>query len=373
MRSIHKSNFVLIIFLFFTVACVLSSCAQKSKEAGSHHYSNINTFNNQKDIPPLSFFSGVKLPITVSGEFSNSVGWLNNEEILFVTNHTELNIYNLKSGENRSLYKSQHPILTSIISPDRNKVLVHSSVSTFEGMLSVIDLEGNDVYNKRLPSTEVIIEWNPFDTSQLLITTFKQDWSFNNYLLNLNQQELHSVDIRKPFGKWVAQEKLLFLDWSEEDLSLLSPLVQTSLNKEEKIVAENVFHFDVVQDKILTITIDPTGESADYSFYDAQLNEVAAFRVPVLTNYSEWLIPYYEVQNNGKLITFTPKESGEADSYHNSFQLMSYDTQTNTKEMILEDSENVPFTCSPNLDYCLMGYQLESLFSFDLKKLLPLF
>lgn len=373
MTSIRISKFITI-FLFLMVVCVLSSCTQTIKKAGSHHYSSINTFNNQKLIPSLSFFSGVKLPITTPiGEFSNSVGWLNNEEFVYVANHKDLHIYNLKSGENRSLFESQYPVVTTLISPDRNKILIHSSPSTFEGMLSIIDIQGNEIFNKRLPSVEMVIEWNQFDTNQLMITTFKQDWSFTNYLLNLTSNQLPSVDIRKPFVKWITKEKLVFLDWSEDDLSLLSPLVQTSLNKEEKILVEDVFHFDVVQDKVFTITIDPTGERANYSFFNEKMKEKVSFQVPVLTNYSEWLIPYYEVHNKGTFITFTPKESGEADSYNNSFQLMSYDLSSNNKEIILEDSDNLPFKCSPNLDYCLMGYQLESLFSLDLKKLLPLF
>jgi hypothetical protein len=369
----RRSKFF-IIFLFLTVLCVLSSCAQNSKKSGIHPYSSINALINQKEIPPLSFFTGVKLPIPISGQFSNSVGWLNNEEILYVTNDKDLNIYNLKSGENRSLFVGQHPIVTTLISPDRNKILIHTSPSTFEGILLVIDLEGNSLYNERLPSTEIIMEWNQFDTNQILITTFKQDWSFENHLLNLSLSELNKVDFRKPFGKWVTKEKLIFLDWSEDDLSLLSPLVQSSLNQEEEIVAEDVFHFDVDQETILTITIDSSGgEKAKYSFFNEQMNEKASFQVPVLTNYSEWLIPYYELHNSGKIIIFAPKESGEADSYNNTFQLMSFDINSNAKDIILEDSDNVPFTCSPNLDYCLMGYQLESLFNLHLKKLLPLF
>jgi hypothetical protein len=368
----------ILFFLFLSILILLTSCKSENQQSAAHSFSKINLINNQKKTPLPSFFQVYQLPIAnPKGEINRVIGWLNNHEIVYVTNEVQgsnLYRYDLKKGISKLLYESKFPIVTILISPDYNKLLIHSSPSTYEGQVSIINTEGKEVYSDSFPSVEMVFEWNQFNTEQLFITAFKADWSFTNYFLYLDKKELTSNDVRKPFAKWTGERRLAFLDWNENDISLVSPLIEKELGKEEILLRKGIFHFESFDNKILTITVESGEQLAKYTFYSKNMVEQFSFETPILSSYSGWVIPNYGMASDQKeFLTMIPLESTEADTYREGFQLISYNIKSGKKEILLENTENVPFTCSPNNTLCLMGYQFEKLFSLQNRTMTTIF
>lgn len=370
------SSFHFFILLFTLI--LLTSCQSNYQQSTLHSLSKKNTSQIQKENPQSSFYSDFLLPISIpKGEFSRVIGWLNNDEIVYMTQFPEgSNLYrhDLTSGKSKILYESEHPIITARLNPDRNRILIHSAPTTFEGKMTIIDTDGEDEFSHSFPSVDMVFEWNQYNSEQLFITAFKEDWSFSNYYLNLSKKELKPIDVRKPFAKWTGKSKLAFLDWSDQDISLFSPLIQKEFGKEEFQLQDEIFQFDTFFNKILTITVDPVEQLAKYSFYSEDMVERYSFKVPVLSSYSGWLIPNYELSaDQAQFLTMIPLGSAEADTYRDGYQMISVELATGKQDLILEDTDNVPFTCSPNKQYCLMGYQFEKLLNLENKMIIPLF
>ncbi|MFD2446052.1 hypothetical protein ACFSO7_19010 [Bacillus sp. CGMCC 1.16607] len=373
----RKTKYLLIglLIIFFNLF-LLTSCEQDNHYSANSH-SKINRINNLKKAPAPSFFREYQLPFSVStSEFTKAIGWLNNDEIVYMTNSpdsTKLYRYHLKMGMNQLLYKSQFPIVSAMISPDRKNILIHTSPTTYEGNVTVLSIEGENLYSEKFPSVEIVIEWNQNDPNQLLITTFKEDWSFTNYFLYLDKKELRQSSLRKPFAKWTGKDELAFLDWDENDISLVAPLVQINGKNDEEILEEELIHFDTFFDKKFTVQINQAEQQAIYKIDDDRNNLHNSYKVPVLTNYSGWLIPYYGlIDDQQHFLTMLPLESKEVDQYREGFQLVSFDLTSNKTEVILDHTENVPFTCSPNGKLCLIGYQLDQLLQLENHSLISL-
>jgi hypothetical protein len=365
-------------FLFLVTLTLLTSCKSNDKQSALHSVSKMNSVHIQKESPPKSFYQILSLPISIpKGEFSKVVGWLNNDEFVYMSQFSEganLYLYNLKSQMSKILYESKNPIVSTLISPDQNKILIHSSPSTYEGQMNIIDLEGEELFAQGFPSVEMVFEWNQYQPEQLFITAFKEDWSFTNFILNATEKKLNEIDVRKPFAKWTGENEMAFLDWNEEDISLLSPLVKKEFGKKEILLKEEIFQFDTFQDKILTITVDSSEQQATYTFYTEDMVEQVSFKTPVLSSYSGWLLPNYEITSDQEeFLTMVPLRSTEADTYGEGFQFISVNTASGEKKLILESIDNVPFTCSPDKHLCLMGYQFETLFDVENKTMNSLF
>lgn len=370
--------FTILFFLFLVTLTLLSSCKSDDKQSALHSLSKIKSVHIHKEFPPKSFYQALSLPISIpKGEFSRVIGWLSNDEIVYMSQFSEgtnLYRYNLKSGMSKILYESKNPIVATLISPDQTKILIHSSPSTYEGQMNIIDFEGLELFTQGFPSVEMVFEWNQYDPEQLFITAFKEDWSFTNYFLDVSEKNLNEIDVRKPFAKWTGKSKMAFLDWNEEEISLLSPLIQKEFGKDEILLKEEIFQFDTFINKILTITVDSNEQLATYTFYSEDMIEQVSFQTPVLSSYSGWLLPSYEITTDQKeLLTMVPLKSTEADTYQDGFQFISVNTLSGEKKLLMESTDNVPFTCSPNKNLCLMGYQFEKLFNLQNKTMSSLF
>jgi hypothetical protein len=370
--------FVLAFFLFLVSLTLLTSCNSNDKQSALHSLSKSNSIHKHKESPPKSFFQDLSLPISIpKGEFSKVIGWLSDEEFIYMTQFfegTNLYRYNLKSGSSRILYESINPIVSTLISPDRKNLLIHSSPSTYEGQMNIIDLEGKELFSKGFPSVEMVFEWNQYQSDHLFITAFKEDWSFTNYFLNLSEMKIKEIEVRKPFAKWTGETKMAFLDWNEEDIALLSPLIEKEFGKEEVLLKDEVFQFETFMGKLLTISVDSIEHQATYQFYSENMVEQVSFKTPVLSSYSGWLLPNYEMTSDQEtFLTMVPLKSAEADTYREGFQFISVNTESGEKEVILESTDDVPFTCSPNKRLCLIGYQFEKLFNIQTKTMSSLF
>ncbi|HYK72389.1 MAG TPA: hypothetical protein VEV44_04510 [Pseudoneobacillus sp.] len=377
MKKIDLS--ILFVFiLLISLLTFITGCNSEEHEMVKHGSSKINMIKNKKLNPPVSFYTGYQLPISTSSKGMNKgIGWLNNKEIIYMTeypNGAELFRYDLFTGKSSFLFESKVPVISTIISADRKNILIQTSPSTYLGLITIINIDGEILYSKEFPSFEMAFEWNRYNKKQLLITAFQEDWRFSHFLLDVENKKLEEVDIRKPFGKWIGENKLAYLDWNENDISLLAPLVQKELDKGEVLLKDQIFYFDTFLSTLFTVYANPDLEEAKYSFYTSDMKELSTFNVPVLASYSGWVVPYYDfAADNQHFISLIPYESAEADTYQDGFQLISFDLKKHEKVTILSHTENVPITCSPNGQFCLMGYQFEKLLQLQNKSFISLF
>ncbi|WP_080845117.1 YqgU-like beta propeller domain-containing protein [Cytobacillus gottheilii] len=307
------------------------------------------------------------VPIEVeSGQFSGIHGWLSEETVLYTVSKgasSDIYINNLYTGEKSLIYTSELPIVDVLISPDKEHLFIHTSVSTYEGLLTVTDRQGKVMDSQSLTAAELTYTWNPYNPNLILISAFSEDWTFSSYLMNIEEKSLNELTLKEPFVEWLNSGEVVYLDWSSENPALFAPLVKQAIDSEQnEVILDQIFQVKGFEKGIMTITAENDKmDKAVYTFMTDQFEVLSSFSVPQLTNYSDWLIPYSDFVKNQSFLSFQPLHSSEADLYQNGFQLINTNLSSGEREILLENAENEPLSCSPDGNACLYGYYFEKL------------
>ncbi|AZU63314.1 hypothetical protein [Neobacillus mesonae] len=319
---------------------------------------------------------GWKLPISISeGEFYKIAGWLSDTEILYITNLQQAsNVYryDLISGKSELIYRSDHPIVTIQLSPTKKYLLVHSAPSSYEGEVTILDTKGNAKLKKSIASYDLVFEWNPYNESEILVSKFNEDWSFQIMLIDIKKSTTTDIPLPQPFIKWLTAKQIAFINWDHEQPALAAPLIKKDLaNGNQTNLFQDVIQFTAFRDLLMTVTINEQESSkANYSFYENGMKKLWEFTTPQLSNYSDWLMPFFDYNDaTGQFITLQPLSSGEADSYDEGFNLMEYDIKTQKQRKILEGLDNEPIAISPSGKSLLYGNSFEKIINLQEKKI----
>lgn len=362
---------MLIIFALLLCSCTnqqetIPKTKTKSKSTSQKH-------------PPTSVGGKWKLPISVpSGEFDKVVGWLTDDQILYVTNLEQTSnvySYNLSSGKSNLIYQSDSPIVNVEISPSKKYMLIHSSPSSYEGLISIIDINGLVKMKKTVASYELDFQWNPYNDFEVLVTKFAEDWSFQVLLLNIKDDAMTELSLPQPFNKWVDANQIAYLNWDENNPTLFAPLIFKGLDTgSERTIFPSVFQFSTFSNLLMTISVNEQNQSiATYSFFEKENKKVFSFSIPQLTKFSDWLVPFYDYnERKNQFITLAPLTSGEVDSYSEGFELVSYNIKKGSQNQILTGVENQPLSLSPSGEASLYGNQLEKVIDLQAKKIYEL-
>ncbi|WHX39301.1 hypothetical protein QNH36_16680 [Mesobacillus sp. AQ2] len=379
-ENTYKTPYVRwIVLIIATSAYILSGCSQLLDV--SLHKDASHSLERIKETPGISFLGSEVIPIKlgVQEEFSKASGWLSNTEILYISNKNEsssiLYSYSLITGQSTMLYKSGQPIITAEISPKKDKVMIHSSASE-EGVLTVIDLSGKELYSGKIESYELTFEWNPFNDDLLIVSAFTEEWDFNTYLLNLKENSLKELQLPEPFVRWISEDMLVYQQWDENEISLKAPLKSFSISgNHSKTLFEDVYQFDSLGKYLLTIEV-AEGENPGlglYTFTREGIHSAGSLTAPLLTSFSGWVVPFYDLMDDGKAFMYLrAKEQGEADLYEGGFDLMKYQFGEDKEEMVFSELANEPLSCSPSGEMCLYGFQLERVMNIDTKEIIEL-
>lgn len=366
-----------VILIIITSALALSGCTQKLE--GSSNKKINHSMERTKELPAPSFLGEEIVPIDISEqeEFYKSAGWLSESEILYITNKGEdtslLYSYNLGTGKKTLIYRSEKPIITALPSPEREKVLIHSAASE-EGFLTIIDLSGEELYSTSIQSYEMTFEWNQFDENLLVISAFTAEWDFSSYLLDLRNNKLREIKLPEPFVRWISNDVLVYQEWDEEGMSLTAPLNFLSL-KENKTATliEDVYQFDSTGPHLMTVTVNEEDNQGTYTFIKDANKTAASFSAPLLTSFSGWVIPFYDLMENGKeFIYLRANGQGDADLYDGGFHLMRIHLESNKEEVVFSELANEPLSCSPSGKMCLYGFQLEKVLVIETNEIFDL-
>ncbi|MEH7885517.1 hypothetical protein V7654_14485 [Bacillus sp. JJ1609] len=377
-ENTYKTPLVVFLFIIlFTSAISLSGCSQNME--GSVHVEAKHDLNRLKETPGISFLGASIIPIQDEDEeFYKAAGWLTNLSILYIANKGESSIlysYNLAFGKANMLYESENPIIAVEISPDKKKILIHSA-ATNTGILTIIDISGKEIFSAEIDSYELSFEWNPFNMDLLMVSAFTEDWDFSTFLLDLNMKQLKELDLPEPFVRWVSDEELVFQEWEEQSIALQAPLKVISvddLNTEQ--LFEDLYQFDAFGKYLITVKVEENEDSelAHYTIYAPGLEPAASFNVPVLTSFSGWLIPFYDLMNDGKEILYLRAlHNGEADIYQDGFELVRLNLDTQKEDLIFSGQANEPISCSPSGEMCLTGFQYEKILNIEMKEIIEL-
>ncbi len=375
MRKWNHPMRIFFIFIVIFLPLVLSACTNKEQQKPKIPAKN----DKPKSQLPADSGREWKVPISITeGEFYKVGGWLSDTEVLYVTNQDQTSSvyrYNLLSGKSALIFKSEHPIVNVQISPAKKYILIHSSPSSYEGVVTVIDTKGSEKLKQSFPSYNLVFEWNPYKETEIMISKFEEDWSFQMFLLDLTSARATELSLPQPFIKWVDVKNVAFLNWDHDNPALFAPLKIKGLeNGIEQTVFPKVLHFSAFRDLRMTVTVHDTDQSkAIYSFFNQNMKKVFSFSIPQLTKFSDWLVPFYDYnEKKGEFASFAPKQSGEFDSYFEGFQLLSYNLKKGSSKLIMDGLENEPIAFSPSGDLLLYGNSLEKLIDIHDQKVYEL-
>lgn len=374
-KKIYYILFVAVIFL----SLFLSGCEKDYDSATSP--SNKQTGPADEKInEPAGSVESLALPLKIEdGSFHSAYGWISDYVFVYVTESSEkvkVFSYDLKKGKNKLLFESEAPIVSLYISPSRDYILIHSSPSSYHALTTIIDTKGHELFSKEIPSLDLAVEWNSFNENMVALTAFSETWEYTIYSLNISQQTLSEIDLPQPFFLWVDSNELLYLDWDDTGMQHFAPLKKFNLQtgKSEEIISE-IFYADSldVDGAFVILVGEDEINQATYSFYTKSLDKVGSFSIPLLSSFSDWVIPYFEyVPADKSFLTFQPLYSAEADVYTEKFELMSYSFEDGEKEILMEGMDNEPLSCSPNGDFCLYGFYFENLLNLKTGENIPL-
>jgi len=363
-----KSAYLFFLLFLFTLALVGCTDKQKDAKYKKEDKNDPSAEQKEKSIFPIKY---------KDGDFIQVVGWLSKQSIAYIgKTGTSYQLYEhqLATGKDKLLYESDKEIVTAKISPDLQKVLVHTN-SLNGGEITIIDARGGILYRNALESFEAEFVWNPFTNNEIAVTIFKEDWSSNVFLLNIKDQQLKEEVLIPPFSQWAKKEELAAINWQEQDAAMQSPLQRINLRTQTKDVYHlpNVYAFSATKDAMMTISTDEKkDEQALYTFYDRGFQSSRTMSVPRLAKFNEWFVPYFAM-NKDYFYTFVPKQNGDVETYNQGFTLVSFDIKNGMQKNIGKQSvENEPISLSPNGEWLLYGYYLDKVINLNTGKIQPI-
>lgn len=362
----HKRHNFYTIFSFMLFLFLLSGCEKE--------YSDHQTIQKPKE--PIMELKPIHVD---NGEFEKVAGWFDNHTILYITkNDQEFQVYkyNITSGKQSLFFNSKDSIKTVKIGPDRSKVLIQTAPLSNLARIYILDDEGKTIYTKDIESFDLTYNWNKENPQLLALTIFYEDWTYKVKVLQLNQLQMTEYVFDDPFVKWFGSNSLIMQTRNKEDSSAPSNLISYNLKQvyQPKTLKTNLYQFDTYKDLLMTVEVNPQAkEEAIYHFYNKSLKDKFSFRVPHLSQFNEWLVPFNDYLEKEKhFLSFIPYESGSIDQYDKDYKLISFDIENQKEKVLFKNLKNEPITCSPNEKLCLYGYQFENIIDLKGKRVIPL-
>ncbi|MFT4412624.1 hypothetical protein ACLM5H_02080 [Fredinandcohnia humi] len=378
-RGESKLMRIFIVFLYFVF--FLAGC-------NSHQLSELGEVprsgdkNVTKSPVPVEFLGESRQlqTLDITGESFNTVGeWYDNESILYVSDNgsgSSIYKYNIFNGEKELFLETKSQVLTMKANEDHSLFLLHTSNSNNQATLIAVNKQGTVIYEWDIESYDVSYSWNPYETDQVFVTSFLEDWSFQTQVLDLSNNTVTKHEVFQPFIQWIGPQTISYLKWDQNELGYFAPLHSYNLvKKTEALLFENIISFAGFHHLLVTYELDNERDShGKISFYNTEMNKkLHEFSIPLLSDYSKWYIPSFNyVTIQKKFYSFRPYSTGSFDTYSEKFDLVAYDMVSGSEEVVLEKIDDLPLSFSPEGYYCLYGYQLENIIDLKNKKVMQL-
>ncbi|WP_148361263.1 YqgU-like beta propeller domain-containing protein [Bacillus timonensis] len=368
-----------IFFFMFLVLLVGCNSHQPFEITDAPRSSNKNV---AKGPVPTKFFGENQhvQPLDIRGQDFNIVGeWYDDESILYVVDEggvSKIYRYHLFTGEKELFMNTSAPVLTMKANEDHSMFLIHTSDSQNLAKLTAVDKEGNIQFEWEVNSFDLFYSWNPYNTNQVFVTSFLEDWSFQTHLLDISAEKTTKFEVFQPFIQWLDTNTISYLKWDQNELDYFAPLYSYHLDtKTEGLLFENIISFAAYKNLLVTYELIQGEDAlAKVGFYHPERNKkLYEYKMPLLSDYSKWYIPSADyVSQQRKFYSFKPYSTGAFDTYGEKFELVSYDLSTGKEEIILEKVDDQPLNFSPNGFLCLYGFQFEKVIDMRTKSITEL-
>ncbi|WP_204524707.1 YqgU-like beta propeller domain-containing protein [Litchfieldia alkalitelluris] len=329
---------------------------------------------------PVEFFGIAKeiQTLDMNGEAFNTVGgWYDNESILYIVDDMEKSSvyhYNLFTGTKKEFFSTTSHILSMKANEDHSLFLLHTSKSRDKANIVVIDRKGKTVLEWEVDSFDLEYSWNPYNHSQLIVTTFLKDWSYKSYLINTETDNITSIELKEPFVKWLDENTIGYMHWETDEPSFSAPLYSYKIETgEEKKLLDDIVSFSTFSDILLTVSMHEDKEAFSFYRFSKTRNgeKLYEYSFPLLSNYSGWFIPYQSYNKTKQnFITFRPYSAGDLDTYSQGFELISLSLENGAETSLFHGIEGLPISFSENGEYGLYGYQFEKIIDLKSKKII---
>ena len=299
-----------------------------------------------------------------SKNFERVVGWLSNEEILYVTRQGSdfsLSTYHIKTGEKKEITKIDDPILEVRIHPDLTKLAVVTSHNSLNATIHIFSVLGDKVDELIIESSEIYWDWDSLNSKQLFFSAFYEDWTYDSFVYSSVKKEVSRMETSDPFGKWGYESTIHTINWPPDDSlsggSLREVNVDTMSFKDS--IETNIIYVESFKEINLTVRISGNQKFFLYTLTNRVDGKNKTYEMPAVSNYSQWFVPEVVWLDDGTMITYQAAESGLMDSIPSQYTLVQLTSDSDKRSIWQGPYES--FTCSPLGSHCLIGAQLEGM------------
>ncbi|MDV6377902.1 hypothetical protein ORD22_06450 [Sporosarcina sp. GW1-11] len=204
-------------------------------------------------------------------EFRFVAGWLDDQTIGFVVHQEEedrLQTFNIVTGEVETLYTNPAIISEVLIHPSKQQFLVKTADKSTEANIIVFTNEAQVLDELVVESSELEINWNPVDPSELLLSAFADDWSYQMYLYDAKEQAVTPITLADPFPQWLGGKDVVYI----EDTALVKETLETN---EKKILAPEANQFHASSTQLLLVVFED--ETSNYKLFDVEGEEISTW------------------------------------------------------------------------------------------------
>lgn len=351
-RGIGMTRYLIYILMFLMI---VSGCHPKTSQEVSE----------PPKVPQTEQEKPAKVShLTISREnFDRVVGWITNEEILYVTrqkSQSSLRIYDTEKGESKEVTKISEPILEVRIHPDFTKLAVVTSSNSLSATIHIFSVAGEKIDELTIESSEIYWDWNSTNNDQLFFSAFYEDWTFDSFVYSSNTKKLNRIETKDPFGKWAYDSAIQTINWPENDALSGGSLRQ--FNSETMSFQDSadttIIYVESYKESNLIVRISEDHQKFLYTLTNSKDGESTQFELPAISNYSQWFVPEVEWLDDGSIVTLEAKDSGLMDTIPNDFTVVYLNHEVKTS---IWEGRYEPLTCSPSGHACLIGMELEGM------------
>ncbi|BAQ11368.1 hypothetical protein OXB_2897 [Bacillus sp. OxB-1] len=288
--------------------------------------------------------------------------WLSDEEVVYVEKKEDLyevKTFNMTTGAIETIYEDPSIIIDVLIHPSKEFLLIHTSDNPLSATVKILSMEGTVEDEIVVESSELGIEWNDSDPYQILLTAFHEDWSFDLFLYDGHENYLELVELEDPFPKWFGKNSIAFSH--VEDHALDGGTIQIydpATGNQRDLELSDIVYFDTYRDSLLVVRIDEKDEAV-YTWMETDGTIRHQWKLPAVSNYSEWVISEIAWVADDELFLISPETGGLIDELQSPMQLIQM--KGRQQKVVAEDVEAVLPRCSPSGKRCLTGFTSETL------------
>ncbi|MEZ7170945.1 hypothetical protein [Sporosarcina sp. OR05] len=295
--------------------------------------------------------------------------WLTDTEILYVEKNEgkyEVKSFNIESGQRKVIFEDDAFVINVWVHPSQEYLLIHTSDQYDAAIVKMLSLDGRVLHEIEIASTELEVQWNSIDPQKILFTAFHEDWSFDIFAFDGHLEDLKIVNVEDPFPKWFGEKHIVAAKLNDHPLDgARVERVHVETGEREMLSENHIVYMDTFKDSILFVEA-PVDGFYTYKLQSANRTDFTEWKMPAVSNYSEWVVPEIEWINETTVVLTGSEKEGQLDDLAGQYSL--YLITEGQLQKKLHDLDNAPLKCSPSGNKCLIDHTSEELVDMETSK-----